>query len=131
MRILITGSREWTDRHIIHDALMAEVGPYAVATIVHGACPKGGADEIAGYWARYFNGMTEEPHPPKKNTAEEFKARNQKMVDRGADLCLAFPTDNSRGTWDCVRRAKAAGIPVKIYYQDGGVTSEAEPGRSR
>ena len=43
--------------------------------------------------------------------------RNQQMVDRGADICLAFPTSSSIGTWDCVRRAKAAGIPVEIHKQ--------------
>jgi hypothetical protein len=35
------------------------------------------------------------------------------MVDLGADLCLAFPMPRSRGTWDCVRRAKKAGIVVR------------------
>lgn len=36
------------------------------------------------------------------------------MVDLGADICLAFPTKSSIGTWDCVRRANAAGIRVII-----------------
>ena len=37
------------------------------------------------------------------------------MVNAGADLCLAFPLGESRGTRDCVRRADAAGIPVLNY----------------
>jgi hypothetical protein len=40
--------------------------------------------------------------------------RNQQMVDAGATICFAFPLDGSVGTWDCVRRARAAGIPVRI-----------------
>lgn len=40
--------------------------------------------------------------------------RNQHTVDLGADKCIAAPTEGSRGTWDCVRRAKAAGIPVRV-----------------
>lgn len=38
--------------------------------------------------------------------------RNQLMVDLGADICLAFPLPGSRGTWDCMGRAEAAGIKV-------------------
>lgn len=37
------------------------------------------------------------------------------MVDSGAEVCLAFPEDDSRGTWDCVRRAEKANILVKVY----------------
>jgi hypothetical protein len=43
--------------------------------------------------------------------------RNQRMVNAGADLCLAFPLAGSIGTWDCVRRARAAGIPVEVFDQ--------------
>ena len=41
--------------------------------------------------------------------------RNAKMVQSGASICLAFPTPQSAGTWDCIRRAAGAGIPVRIY----------------
>jgi hypothetical protein len=35
------------------------------------------------------------------------------MLDEGKPHCvLAFPLPSSRGTWDMVRRAKAAGLPV-------------------
>lgn len=44
-------------------------------------------------------------------------ARNQKMADAGAIACLAFPTPRSRGTWDMIRRAEAAGI---VVYNFGG-----------
>ena len=37
------------------------------------------------------------------------------MVDLGADVCLAFPLGESRGTRDCMRRASEAGIPVIDY----------------
>lgn len=38
--------------------------------------------------------------------------RNQAMVDfcRAGDVCLGFPDAESRGTWDCMRRAHAAGL---------------------
>lgn len=29
-------------------------------------------------------------------------------------LCVAYPARGSRGTWDCVRQATEAGIPVLV-----------------
>jgi len=40
--------------------------------------------------------------------------RNREMAQAGADLCLAFPLGESRGTWNCVNECKKAGIPVKV-----------------
>lgn len=41
--------------------------------------------------------------------------RNQTMVDRRPAVCLGFPMPGSRGTADCMRRAAAAGIPVRRW----------------
>jgi len=124
MRVIVTGSRHWKDRMRIKTALaelrwfLDKEGPI---TIVHGASPMGGVDAIAEAIAIDF-GYGNEPHPPLASPAdpagmtfaERCKRRNQEMADLGADLCLAFPLDDSRGTWDMVRRAKAAGIKVEV-----------------
>lgn len=45
--------------------------------------------------------------------------RNQEMLIRGVpDLVVAFPTKNSRGTWDMVRRAEKAGVKVIVVKED-------------
>jgi len=31
------------------------------------------------------------------------------------DVLLAFPLAGSIGTWDCIRKAKARGIPIRNY----------------
>jgi hypothetical protein len=36
------------------------------------------------------------------------------LDDFEPDLVLAFPTKNSVGTWDMIRRARKAGVPVEI-----------------
>lgn len=42
--------------------------------------------------------------------------RNQQMLDEGnPDLVVAFPTKNSRGTFDMIRRANKAGVETIIY----------------
>lgn len=44
--------------------------------------------------------------------------RNQAMVGAGADVCVAAPGATGSGTRDCMRRAKAAGIPVMSWPID-------------
>lgn len=118
MRILITGSRYHNNPQMIFEAINKEVehlDDYSDVVIIQGECPYGGADLFAKQWAKQ-NGAVNESYPAdfKKLGPSAGPKRNQRMVDSGADICLAFPTEDSRGTWDCVRKAKKAGIPVKI-----------------
>lgn len=113
-RILVTGSRDRNDRGVMRAVLTAlwAAPEYRDAVLVHGACPTG-ADEICRQeWERL--GGTTEPHPAQWDVHGKAAGpiRNQQMVDLGADVCLAFPLPNSRGTVDCMGRAGAAGIPV-------------------
>lgn len=41
--------------------------------------------------------------------------RNARMVALGADECPAFPLPSSRGTRNCIRLAREAGITVTVY----------------
>ncbi|MFI6496874.1 DUF2493 domain-containing protein [Nonomuraea typhae] len=140
-RVLVTGSRSWTDEGVIHDALSGLHFKHgSPITLVHGACPRG-ADAIADYWAELrnsgeFTPVIVERHPadwdapcgPVCRTSHRRRrddgssycpmaglVRNQRMVDLGADVALAFIVDNSRGTADLIRRAEKAGIPVRRY----------------
>lgn len=117
MRILITGSRDWTDGAAIGRALRdagraAGVHPQAV-TVVHGGAR--GADTIAGQVAREY-GCTVEVHPADwaGKGAAAGPLRNAQMVALGADLCLAFPLGESPGTRGCMAMAARAGIPVTV-----------------
>lgn len=121
MRILITGSRNWTDRQALEDAIFEAIAEHYAEqgavnskdiTIVHGAAP--GADELAAGIADDW-GFNHEPHPAdwKKHFKAAGPLRNQEMVDLGADVCLAFPDEDSRGTLDCMARATVAGIDVR------------------
>lgn len=144
VRVLVTGSRSWADGQAItgalldswHDAIQV-LSPDVRFVVVHGDCPQG-ADALAKQWAT-TNGLIHEPHAadwaapcgdacpdrPHRKTSKEHGEycplaghhRNQFMVDLGADLVLAFHRNNSRGTADCIRRAKKAGIPVRILEE--------------
>jgi hypothetical protein len=124
IRILVTGGRHRTDRNTVWAALDQAVHGHQDITVVHGACPYGGADQHAAEWCRdrimrLTGGATiaEEPHPADWNThgRRAGPVRNTAMVQSGADLCLGFPDPDSRGTWDCLRRAWTAGIPTIIH----------------
>lgn len=120
-RVLVTGSRDWNDRPAIHEALMAvayidAVGPFVV---VHGMCPSG-ADAIASRWVGYFGEriqVTEETHPAnwRINGKRAGFIRNAHMVDLGADICLAFIRNGSRGASHTAALAEQAGIVTKRW----------------
>lgn len=136
---LITGSRKWHDVPVIEDALLetwhdARQDGYSGITVMHGGAP--GADLIAGAWARRHqpDGIGHDQHdadwahcaptcpPGHRKTRDDYSwcplaghRRNQHMVDAGPQLVLAFRVGQSTGTGDCIKRAEAAGIPVRRW----------------
>ncbi|OPC84178.1 hypothetical protein B4N89_27525 [Embleya scabrispora] len=54
--------------------------------------------------------------------------RNALMVAAGADIAHAYPTARSRGTYNCMRLASAAGIRVEKFAGPGG-DRRPDPGR--
>lgn len=124
-RVLVTASRKLTDRTLVWQALGEELRHAESLglpmVVIEGQCPDGGGDRFACEWATHPSArernVWHDPFPAnwKELGKRAGPVRNQRMVDAGADVCLAFPTVESRGTWDCVRRVEAAGIPVKVF----------------
>jgi hypothetical protein len=127
-RLLITGSRQWPDENAVWESIamaIAENLPNGgTVTIVHGGCPTG-ADYFAHTWFSLpicdpGYQVVEEVHPAdwERYGKAAGPIRNQAMVDRGADLVLAAPLPGARslskGTWDCVDRARVAGLRVEV-----------------
>jgi YspA, cpYpsA-related SLOG family len=132
-RILITGSRDWTDAETIRAAIRQAALRQPDAIVVHGAAR--GADLLASAAARAL-GLREERHPAQWQKLGKVAGpvRNQEMVRLGADVCLAFIKDGSRGASHCAALAEKAGIPVHRYVsgtvRDRPYSSEDEnPGR--
>lgn len=129
MRILVTGSREWTDTGAIFNALLNAAKQESNVTLVHGGAK--GADFIANRWAEHFQWTIEE-HPANwdscgpdcddshkrvrydgtKYCPRSGFIRNAEMVNLGADICLAFYKGTSKGTDMCAKLAEKAGIKV-------------------
>ena len=113
MRVLVTGSRDWTKENVIQEELRALI---PIDLLIFGDAT--GVDEIA--WR-----AAEELRIPylriQANWAKYGKAagplRNAEMLERGRpSLVLAFHEDlqHSKGTKDMVKQAKATKIPVKL-----------------
>src|SRR4051812_23315368 len=111
-RVLVTGSRTWTDTAVINTALIAlgvRHGPALV--VVHGACPRG-ADAIADAWCQR-TGTPVERHPADWSTGRAAgHRRNAAMVATHPDLCVAFIRNASPGATGCAALAQTAGIPT-------------------
>lgn len=110
LRVIVCGSRDWTDREQIADRLF-DLPPGS--TIVHGNAK--GADRIAAQEGQKL-GHTIEPHPADWDRYGKAAGviRNQIMADLGADLCLAFWDGRSRGTQHMTDLADAKGIPLEL-----------------
>ena len=142
-RILVTGSRSWTDRTRIAQSIMTAINESqpmlvdekgnpdrrAIANVVvmHGACPTG-ADALAQDVCDHM-GIDTDPYPA---DWEQYKKRagfirNIMMVQTEPDICLAFlrPCLNPKchiiephgthGTSHCMKQAELAGVPVRQW----------------
>ena len=120
-RLLITGSRSWTDVAAIRHEFDIVMGHESRnVTLVSGNCPNG-ADKMCEDIAKEY-GWTVELHPlawkgedglGEYNPRAGFE-RNEFMVKLGADFVLAFVMNKSGGAMNTVGHSRRAGIPTKI-----------------
>jgi hypothetical protein len=129
--VIVTGSRDWTDRQRVYDALNETYRTYGPFVLVHGACSTG-ADFFAHEWHRLASRLV--PVQEERFLAA-WKARgraagperNERMVKAGGQLLLAFvgpctrehctepkPHD-SHGTAGCMDLARDAGMEIKEF----------------
>lgn len=113
-RVLVTGSRTWDNPVVIRRALVEHEDP-GNTILVSGHCPDG-ADHLAEVVAEQL-GWPIERHPAlwKLYGRRAGYKRNAEMVGLGADVCLAFHRDGSRGTQHTIDLASIAGIPTVVY----------------
>jgi len=121
MRILVCGDRNWTDKKGVFEILDFYTHTFGEkAYIIEGFAR--GADKMAGEWAAARNAPLEEfPADWVKYGRAAGPIRNSQMLREGKpDMVLAFHDDleKSKGTADMVRRAKGAGLPVRLYYHE-------------
>jgi len=117
MKLLITGSRKWTDYDLI-ETIINKIKP---KLIIHGGCE--GADLLADQVANTF-------FYSKKVFLADWATlgkkagpiRNQQMINEKPDTCVVFHEDPNLGTGtrDCVTRCLQNGIPVRLFLLQNG-----------
>ena len=115
-RLLVTGSRDWDDMVTLEQELTTawiNLGEGDDVILVSGNCPTGADRAAEEYWKRSHYGPVEK-HPADwvKHGKKAGYLRNAEMAKLGADLCVAFIKDGSRGTQMMINLAQKAGIPV-------------------
>lgn len=122
VRILVTGSRTWTDKATIASAISGYLrsigttigGAFPFPIVVHGGAR--GADQLAERVARDW-GWTPECHRADwdRHGRSAGYRRNAAMVELGASVCLAFIHRHSPGATHTADLAQRAGIPTYRY----------------
>jgi hypothetical protein len=122
MRVLVCGGRNYADRHVLFyclDALNHEASGLEIGV---GYNPKDkryqGADQIAYEWAK-GRGVPGRCYPAHWDLQGDAAGpmRNQRMLEMfQPDLVVAFLTTDKPniGTQDMMRRARAAGVEVRV-----------------
>lgn len=121
VNVLLTGGRDYTDKDFF-DGVMTYTRNrwFMPICMIIGYDPEKkyptGLDQLA-YQSAIDWGVEHKLFPYHYHLGKAGgSSRNQQMLDEGKpDIVLAFPTPNSRGTWDMVRRAKLANVPVEIF----------------
>lgn len=129
-RILVTGSRDWTDMVTVNEGLRwaynypegstawgsTTYGPEYERILVEGCAS--GADALAEQIGVKF-GFKIEHHPAKWDHYGKAAGviRNAEMLASGINQCIAFHEDLSRskGTLNMVELCLRAGVPVRLY----------------
>ena len=110
MRVVIVGSAYWLDEEKIRNEM---INLPVFTTILHRGT--NGADAIADRVAEELKMEIEVWDVEAKNpTYSDESIRNQEMIKSGVDLCLAFPMKESKSTWDCIRKSRAARVETII-----------------
>lgn len=119
-RLLITGSRDWTDNNAISRALFDywyRADKPSDLVLVHGGA--NGADLMAAScWG--WNNLPVEAYPADWEGLGRRAGivRNLQMLDLEPEHVLAFIKNNSRGATHCAAEAERRGIPVTYYRED-------------
>jgi hypothetical protein len=118
MRIMVSGSREYTNYECVRRALEDAAGDARIVTVVHGAAR--GADSLAQEVAEEY-GFKVEAHPADWTLGKRGgNIRNSEMLVSGIDVALFFFDSAlaNAGTRDAAKKAIGMEIPSRYFVDN-------------
>ena len=114
MRLLVCGSRDWSNRRFLYQFLDEYHAQHPVTVLVEGEAA--GADTMSREWAE-SKGIVVEKYPADwtKYGKAAGPIRNSQMLQEGkpeAVIAFSLNLETSRGTKNMVAQAIKAGVPT-------------------
>lgn len=118
-RVVVSGSRHGATPELV-ESLLGLLSPEVV--IEGGAA---GVDERARRWAwrHGVDNHTYRAHWQHYGRAAGPERNARMLLCSDPDLVVAFPARDSRGTWDLIRRARAAGVKTVVVPNESSVAA--------
>lgn len=117
--IIVTGSRHYMETERVTDVLGTMYDVHENNLFVKVGDNAGGVDLATRIWSRQYL-LSTQRQTFEARWALHGKAagpiRNHVMVDSGADLVIAWPLDDSKGTKECAEYAAEQGI--RVWFPD-------------
>ena len=116
MRVIVCGGRKYRNEARVWKELNNLHSKIPFTSFMQGGEPNG-ADRIAKEWAKTKIGL--ERFECKADWTTYGKAagpiRNSRMLEWKPDMVVAFPDPESKGTWDMIDKARAAGVNTIVF----------------
>ncbi|GHT47391.1 MAG: DUF2493 domain-containing protein [Candidatus Symbiothrix sp.] len=113
MRIAIVGSRDFTDLEKVEQEVLKRVSVEKIEKVVSGGAK--GADTLAKKFAEKYKIPLLEFLPDWKKYGKGAGLMRNTSIVENADMVFAFPTKDSKGTRDTIRKATEKGKIVKVF----------------
>lgn len=113
MRVLVAGSKFWTDERTLTGALALVWEPDAV--LVTGVCPEGVEELAARCWGRWGGRVERWEFDWDQPQGTVVESRQRQMLEAGADVCLTF--GGLAGPQSLEAKSRAEGVPTCAWSQ--------------
>ncbi|WP_433034204.1 hypothetical protein [Actinomycetospora sp. CA-053990] len=111
MRVLVAGSKFWTDGKTLTGALALVWEPDAV--LVTGACPEGVEELAARRWQQWGGRVERWEFDWDQSQGTVVAGRHQRMLEARAAVCLTF--GGLIGPQSLEAMSRAAGVPTYLW----------------
>lgn len=112
MNVGIVGSRKYTNYEKIKEEVLKIVPLEKIRRIISGGAQ--GVDTLAEQLAKEYNIPTIVYYPEWSKYGKSAGPKRNTLIVDNSDMIIAFPDNDSIGTYDTIHKGEKKGIPVHI-----------------